>query len=56
MVHSQLQTLMNYHRRQETPGSETNVNMTRVAGGRVSLRVSSTIGVIGKSDEYKRVP
>lgn len=43
MLHSQLQMLMNYYRRQETPG------------GKESLRGSSTTNIMGKSGEYKMV-
>lgn len=43
MLHSQLQMLMNYYRRQETPG------------GKESLRGSSTTNIMGKSGEYKKV-
>lgn len=43
MFHSQLQMIMNYHRRQETPG------------GKGLLRGSSTTNIMGKSGEYKMV-
>lgn len=43
MFYSQLQMLMNNHRRQETPG------------GKGLLRGSSTTNIMGKSGEYMMV-